>query len=336
MPRNAPAFWQKRSLAAVLLLPLSALFLLLAAARRQLFKLRIRRAVRLPVPVVVVGNIAVGGSGKTPVVEWLVARLREAGFTPGIVSRGYGGEVAGAVIVPPHGDVRLFGDEPVLLARVTACPVAVGADRPAAALALLQVHPECDVIVADDGLQHYPLARDVEIAVVDERTLGNRWLLPAGPLREGPGRLRDVDVVVAHGALSPALSSLLDGRAVFAMHLEGGEFRRLDGGACCNAEAFRARRVHGVAGIGRPERFFAQLTRMGLEVVPHPFPDHHPFTAADLDFAPGEPKILTSKDAVKCASFASADTWEFPVKAHIAAGAAERILEKLTHGRPTA
>ncbi|MCK0506309.1 tetraacyldisaccharide 4'-kinase [Aromatoleum anaerobium] len=336
MPRNAPAFWQTRSLAAVLLLPLSGLFLLLATARRQLFKLRIRRAVRLPVPVVVVGNIAVGGSGKTPVVEWLVARLREAGFTPGIVSRGYGSEVAGVVIVPPHGDARQFGDEPVLLARLTACPVAVGADRPAVAFALLQAHPECDVIVADDGLQHYPLARDVEIAVVDERTLGNRWLLPAGPLREGPGRLGDVDMIVAHGAMSPALSSLLDGRPVFAMHLEGGEFRRLDGSACCNAEAFRGRRVHALAGIGRPERFFAQLAGMGLDVVPHPFPDHHPFTAADLDFAPGEPKILTSKDAVKCASFASADTWEFPVKAHIAAGAAERILEKLTHGRPTA
>jgi tetraacyldisaccharide 4'-kinase len=337
MPHEAPAFWRSRSLPAAVLLPLGALFVLLAAVRRTLYRTGVLRAVRLPVPVVVVGNIAVGGSGKTPAVEWLVARLREAGYTPGIVSRGYGGRVAGVALVPRDGDPALFGDEPVLLARLTGCPLAVGADRPAAARALLEAHPQCDLIVADDGLQHYRLARDVEVAVVDEAALGNGWRLPAGPLREPLARLRTVDAILAHGALSPALARRLAGRPVFGMELVGDTFRPLGAaGAPRPAAAFRGQRMHAVAGIGRPERFFAQLEGLGIAVVPHPFPDHHRYAPQDLDFAPGEAKVLTSKDAVKCASFAPADCWEFPVAARIAPGAAERILEKLSHGRETA
>lgn len=337
MSRSAPAFWQSRSVAAVALLPLAVLFGLLSAIRRQLFRFGVLRPVRLPVPVVVVGNIAVGGSGKTPVVQWLVERLRAAGFTPGIVSRGYGGRVQGVAIVEPGGDPAVFGDEPVLLADTARCPVAVGADRPAAALELLRVHPQCDVVISDDGLQHYRLARDVEIVVVDERTLGNRWLLPAGPLREGIGRLASVDALLVHGPLSSALRRRVGDRPLFDMRLEGDTFRALrDPDLRCDASAFAGRTVHAVAGIGRPERFFAQLSAMGLDVVGHAFPDHHPFVPADLAFAPGEPKLLTSKDAVKCRSFAPADAWEFPVEARVAAGAAERILEKLTHGRPAA
>lgn len=321
---------------AFLLLPLAALFALLSGLRRRLFRLGALRTERLPVPVVIVGNIAVGGSGKTPVVDWLVEILRAAGFRPGVVSRGYGGRVETVALVPADGDPAYYGDEPILLARLTGCPLAVGADRPAAARALLSAHPECDVIISDDGMQHYRLGRDVEIAVLDEATLGNRWSMPAGPLREGVSRLREVDVVIAHGALSSAMGEALAGRPVFAMHLEGDRFCRLDDSETCPPEAFRGRRVHAIAGIGRPERFFAQLRAMGLDVVPHPFPDHHRFTAGDLVFAPGEPKVMTSKDAVKCASFATPDAWEFPVRAHIAPGAAERILEKLAHGRQTA
>lgn len=336
MSRKAPTFWQSRALPAASLLPLAAVFGGLAAVRRALFRLRLLRVERLPVPVVVVGNIAVGGSGKTPVVEWLVQALRAAGYTPGIVSRGYGGQVAKTALVPPGGDPALFGDEPVLLARLTGCPLAIGADRPAAARALLAAHPGCDVIVSDDGLQHYRLGRDVEIAVLDEATLGNGWLMPAGPLREAVARLREVDLIFAHGPLSAGLAGRLAGRAVFAMQLAGDRFRPLDGGETVPAHVFRGRRLHALAGIGRPERFFAQLSAMGLDVVPHPFPDHHRFTPGDLDFAPGEPKVMTSKDAVKCASFAPPDCWEFPVRAQIAPGAAQRILEKLTHGRQTA
>ena len=337
MPRRAPGWWRSRSWRAALLLPLAGLFAALAALRRALFRLGVLRGVRLPVPVVVVGNIAVGGSGKTPAVEWLVARLRAAGRTPGIVSRGYGGRVAGVALVPRDGDPALYGDEPVLLARLTGCPLAVGADRPAAARALLAAHPQCDVIVADDGLQHYRLARDVEVAVVDEATLGNTWRLPAGPLRESLARLRGVDVILAHGALSPALARRLAGLPVFAMELVGDTLRPLGTpGAARAVESFRGQRMHAVAGIGHPDRFFAQLQRLGIVVVPHPFPDHHRYAPRDLDFAPGEAKVLTSKDAVKCATFAPADCWEFPVTARIAPGAAERILERLSHGRETA
>lgn len=335
MPAQAPGFWQSRSLAAILMLPLSGLFWLLARTRRLLFRCGLLAVRRVPVPVVVVGNIAVGGSGKTPVVVWLVSRLREAGFTPGIVSRGYGGRVRGVALVGADDDPVECGDEPVLLAQLACCPVAIGADRAEAASALLAAHPDCDVVVSDDGLQHYRLHRDVEIAVVDEATLGNRWLLPAGPLREGLRRLREVDVVIAHGPLSPSLAAQLHGQPVFPMHLDGAHVRALADPADQRPLAdFRGRRVHAIAGIGRPQRFFAQLAAHGLDVVPHAFADHHRFSRTDLDVGPGEPKILTAKDAVKCRSFAPPDTWEFPVTAQIGAGALERIMEKLTHGRP--
>lgn len=342
MTRAAPAFWQHRGVRAAALLPLAGVFMALAEIRHALFRHGGLRAARLPVPVVVVGNIAVGGSGKTPVVAWLVERLRAAGWRPGIISRGYGAQrqERGAVLVTPDSDPLAFGDEAVLLARLCACPVVTAADRPAAARHLLETCPACDVIVSDDGMQHYRLHRDVEIAVVDERTLGNRWRLPAGPLREGVHRLRDVDVVLAHGPLSAELAAALSDTPVFDMRLQGTRFRSLcDPATECDAAAFGGRRVHAVAGIGRPERFFAQLSAMGLDVVPHAFPDHHPFCAADLDFAPGEPKIMTGKDAVKCQPFASADMWELPVTARVDEGAMQRIqrtLEKLRHGPQTA
>lgn len=337
MAAQAPAFWQQRKGLAAVLRPLSLVFGGLAALRRLLFRVRLLDEVRLPVPVIVVGNIAVGGSGKTPVVDWLVTVLRAAGRSPGIVSRGYGGAVEGVALVDRDSDPAQVGDEPVLLARLAGCPVAVGRDRPAAARALLAAHPECDLIVADDGLQHYRLARDIEIVVVDEATLGNAWLLPAGPLREPLARLAAVDLVIAHGELSASTRRALGVVPVFGMTLGGTGFRALrDPDEWRTASAFRGRPVHALAGIGRPERFFEQLRAMGLEVVGHPFPDHHAYVPADLDFAPGEAKLMTSKDAVKCAAFAPDNTWEFPVKATIGSGAAERILEKLSNGPQTA
>ncbi|HRQ46416.1 MAG TPA: tetraacyldisaccharide 4'-kinase [Rhodocyclaceae bacterium] len=334
---KAPDFWQTRFLPAMLLLPLAGLFGILSWVRRTLYRSGLVRAAPVPVSVIVVGNICVGGSGKTPVVAWLVERLRETGFRPGIVSRGYGGKSSGAALVVPDADPAIFGDEPVLLARLTRCPVVVGADRPAAVLSLLQAHPECNVIVSDDGLQHYRLRRDVEVVVVDERALGNRWLLPAGPLREGLWRLRSADVIVAHGDLSSHVREHLGAVPVASMTLEGDRLVSLGMPSETRALSdFAGMRVHAVAGIGHPERFFDQLGAMGLDIVPHAFPDHHRFSADDLAFAPGEPKILTAKDAVKCRAFAPADTWEFPVTAQIEPIALERILEKLSHGRQAA
>ena len=290
MAAKAPAFWSRRSHpAALALLPLSLLFRVLAGLRRRLYRAGVLSSVRLPVPVIVVGNIAVGGSGKTPVVEWLVRQLLAAGKRPGIVSRGYGSRQGDEVaLVPADGDPARFGDEPVLLARLCGCPVAIGRDRPAAAQALLQGHPECDVLISDDGMQHYRLARDLELAVVDERVLGNRWPLPAGPLREPLSRLAAVDLVIAHDGLSPLLRAALHLTPVFPMHLEGADFRSLaDPARLLPAVAFAGRRVHAVAGIGRPQRFFDQLASMGLDVVPHPFPDHHRFVAADIHVGHG-------------------------------------------------
>ncbi len=291
----------------------------------------------MPVPVIVVGNIAVGGSGKTPVVDWLAAELLAAGFSPGIVSRGHGGRIEGVAEVPADGEAAVFGDEPVLLARLTGRPLVVGRDRPAAVRELLRRHPGCDVVIADDGMQHYRLGRDLEIAVVDEATLGNGFVLPAGPLREPLGRLAEVDLIIAHGPLSAALRAQLAGVPVFAMRLQGGMLRALrDPARERPAADFRGRRVHAVAGIGRPQRFFDQLAALGMTVVPHPFPDHHRFRPADLAFGDDAPILMTAKDAVKCAPFAPEDCWEFPVRAQIGSGAAERILEKLKNGRATA
>ncbi len=336
MPGATPRFWQRRGLVAAVLLPLAGLFGSVAALRRALYRRGWMRSERLPVPVVVVGNIAVGGSGKTPVVLWLVDCLRAAGFTPAILSRGYGGRVAGPALVPAAANPEEFGDEPVLLAQSTACPVVIGADRPAAGRFLLERHPECNVLVSDDGLQHYALARDVEIVVVDEAVLGNRWMLPAGPLREGLGRLAQADLLVAHGAVSATVRAAAGRVPWVGMSLEGSEFVALaDSQRRARAADFGERPVHAVAGIGRPERFFGQLESMGLNVVRHPFPDHHAFTAADLAFAPGEPKILTAKDGVKCVSFATPDLWIFPVRARIGGNAESIIVEKLRRGSPT-
>lgn len=334
---SAPGWWQSRGVPAMLLYPLSLLFGLLAGARRSLYRMRVLRSVRPPLPVIVIGNVAVGGSGKTPVVDWLARIFTAAGRRPGIVSRGHGGRVDSVALVPPAGDPALFGDEPVLLARLTGCPVVVGRDRPAAIRELLRLHPHCDLVIADDGMQHYRLERDVEVAVVDEAVLGNRWLLPAGPLREPLGRLDEVDVLIAHGLLSAPLRARLAAHRIASMRLEGDCLRALRDPPRTQALAELAgRRVHAVAGIGRPQRFFDQLAAAGLQVVPHPFPDHHRYTASDLAFGDRDPIVMTSKDAVKCSSFAPDQCWELPVRAVIGSDAAERILEKLKNGPQTA
>ena len=335
MAHTAPRHWRSRSPLALGLYPLSLLFASLSALRRGLYRRSLLPRVRLPVPVVVVGNIAVGGSGKTPVVEWLVARLRDAGYSPGVVSRGYGGRFVGVRTVEPDADPEVVGDEPLCLARSCRCPVAIGVDRPAAADLL--VAAGCDVIVSDDGLQHYRMVRDVEVVVLDPLTLGNRWLLPAGPLREGVSRLASADVVIIHGEPDAVLRSVCAAVPTSRMRLLGDTVWSLAGdGAAQALSAFAGQRVHAYAGIGRPERFFAQLAAAGVDVVPHAFADHHRFVAADFDSADDAPKILTAKDAVKCQQFGLRNAWVLPVRAEIDAGAAERIVEMLEHGRKTA
>jgi tetraacyldisaccharide 4'-kinase len=325
--------WRRRGPLAVALLPATVLFASVAALRRCLYRLGLFEAVALPVPVVVVGNVTAGGSGKTPLVLYLARQLAACGRKPGIVSRGYGGRARAPREVSANCSPALVGDEPLLLARRAGCPVWIGRDRYAAARALLAAHPECDLVLSDDGLQHYRLARTVEIAVIGRCGLGNGWLLPSGPLREPAGRLAQVDAIVLNGEPPAAPGAAPPAR--FRMSLGGNRFLSLDGSAsACGPEAFRGRPVHAVAGIGDPQRFFQQLRALGLQPIEHPFPDHHPFAPEDLRFGDDLPILMTEKDGVKCAPFAPGGAWMLPVEAQLQPDLARWLLEKLDGRAP--
>lgn len=319
--------WYRLGVWHVLLLPLSWLFSLLAAGRRLAYRTELLKRHRAAVPVIVVGNISVGGTGKTPLVIWLVMQLRRAGYTPGIISRGYGGSCRGSHAVTADADPRQFGDEPVLLARRTGCPVWVGRDRVASQQALLRAHPACDVIVSDDGLQHYRLRRDVELVVVDaERKFGNGYLMPAGPLREPISRLQQVDAVVYHGRIETD--------SAFVMTLASGEIRSvLDAEHTVTVAALAAHQIHAVAGIGHPQRFFQQLAAMGLRVTPHAFADHHQFQPSDFRGLQGATVLMTEKDAVKCRAFAQPGWWYLPVDAVVDGALADYIVQCVKKSR---
>jgi tetraacyldisaccharide 4'-kinase len=317
--------WYRPEPAPALLRALSGLYGWVArwiAARRR------QRSVKLELPVIVVGNISVGGTGKTPFTIWLVEELRAQGLRPGIISRGYGGKSPQWPLrVTADTDPALCGDEPALMARRLGVPVAVAPDRVAAAK-LLIASGEVDLLIADDGLQHYRLARDFEICVVDGmRGVGNGALLPAGPLRETPARLATVNLIAVNGGRwrpDPAINTpLVDFQleADQAFELAGGEHRMLT--------EFRGTRVQAVAGIGHPTRFFTTLCGYGLEVHMHPFPDHHRFTAQDLQFGDDVPVLMTEKDAVKCTAFARPGLWYVPARARPAAGDAVRVQQLL-------
>jgi len=315
--------WYRITPLHVLLWPVSLLFHLIASIRRQLFRLGILSSVKLPVPVIIVGNITVGGTGKTPLTLWLAEQLLADGWHPGIISRGFGGSGNKAQEVLHNSDPATAGDEPVLMAQRMLCPVWIGRDRPAAANALLAAHPECDVIISDDGLQHYRLQRDMEIAVIDGmRRFGNGLLLPAGPLREAPSRLREVDAIVVNG-----------GKAVqgeYLMQLEGVQFYNLlNPEITATADDFQDLCVHAIAGIGHPERFFRHLEKLGLSPQTHAYPDHHRYCAADLAYADANALLMTEKDAVKCTEFADEKCWVLRVDAHLDSALAQLILEKI-------
>ena len=293
------------------LAPIAPLFRAVTVARRGLYRAGVLKSDRLPVPVVVIGNISVGGSGKTPLAIALARALADRGWHPGIVSRGYGAVSLEPRAVGADALADAVGDEPVLLAR-TGFPVWIGADRPRAARGLLAAHPECNVIITDDGLQHYALGRDVEIAVVDaSRGLGNGLPLPAGPLREPSSRLREADaVVLLGGTVTGAL-----GRE-FAMTFVGDRFVPVNArGEGAGAQAFRGPGVHALAGIGHPQRFFDHLKALGIAATCHAFPDHHRFTRKDLELPAASAILMTEKDAVKCTAFADDRCWALPIRA---------------------
>jgi tetraacyldisaccharide 4'-kinase len=328
------SIWYRTSPPPLPLRALSRLFGLIVRARRAAYRRRWLRAVRLPRPVIVVGNLSVGGSGKTPLVIWLAQRLRAAGLAPGIVLRGYGGSAARAntpLQVESDSDPAVVGDEAVLLRQRSAEPVAVGRDRASAARLLLR--QGVDVIISDDGLQHLALARDFEIAVIDgERGLGNGWLLPAGPLREPRSRLSQVDATVINGEGAFRSQWAAAGPRPLLMRLAGDCLLPLGGGAgTLPLSNLAGSRVHAVAGIGHPGRFFSQLRSAGLAVIEHPFPDHHRFRADELAFGDGLPLLTTEKDAVKCRQFGGPNRWYLPVSAVFAEADAAALLERLRH-----
>lgn len=317
-PRLMPGAWP--------LLLLSWIFGAAVWLRRGAYRAGLLRTVSLPVPVIVIGNITVGGAGKTPLTAWVVEQLRHAGLRPGIVSRGYGRTGRGLLQVTAKSSAAEAGDEPLMLAARLGCPVVVGADRVAAAERLLAAET-VDAVVCDDGLQHYRLGRDAEIAVVDgRRGLGNGLLLPAGPLRESRVRLRTVDAVVYNGG----------GRTGERMLLEPGAALALDGQRTCALRAFAGERVHAVAGIADPQRFFSMLDDLGLRVIAHAYPDHHRFQASDVRFDDGLAVLMTEKDAVKCRTWADQRHWFIPVEAKLedaARGAVCRALRRALAGR---
>jgi tetraacyldisaccharide 4'-kinase len=297
--------------------PLSLFFALMVGLRRVLYRLGVFKVERMPVPVVVVGNLNVGGSGKTPLTIALVEQLRQAGFTPAIISRGYGGSARKAMPVRSDSDPAVVGDEPVLLVRRAECPLWIGRRRVEAARALLAFHPEVDVLIADDGLQHLALARDVELVVVDgARGFGNGRMLPAGPLREPLSRLKQVDAVVINGEQTLA-SDLELSCPRFSMRIVGNDFVNLtQPDRRVGAEFFLGQPIHALAGIGHPQRFFDQLAASGIKAHVQAFADHHAYVADDL---PAGAVLMTEKDAVKCANLGHrlgrSDLWFLAVDA---------------------
>ncbi|MES2181995.1 MAG: tetraacyldisaccharide 4'-kinase [Pseudomonadota bacterium] len=328
--------WLGYSLWHILLMPLSWFFGAVTYIRKLLYQIGWLSSVRLAVPVIVVGNINVGGTGKTPLVIWLAEQLQLAGYKPGIISRGYGGNVTEVQTVLVGSDPQQVGDEPVLIAKRTLCPVFVSPDRVSAGLALLQAHPECNVIISDDGLQHYRLRRDVEIVVFDSvKGFGNSALLPAGPLRESQARLKTVDAVVSNGKIvdSKVLLQCADLKLI-EMSLESGDFYNLlDHSKRCDASAFAQQKILAIAGIGNPERFFQQLCHLGLGFQTHRYADHHAFQSQDFASVAADIIVMTEKDAVKCQSFAQSNFWVLPVRAVINSDLIAVILNKLNVGK---
>ncbi len=294
-----------------MLLPLLVVFVLIAKCRRY-WILRYTQK-RLVTPVIVVGNISVGGTGKTPVLIALVKWLQQQGFNPGVISRGYGGKAGHyPYLLSAASTATEAGDEPITIYQQTGCSVCVGADRVAVAKVLEDEN--CDVLVSDDGLQHYRLGRDIEIAVVDgQRGLGNGWRLPVGPLREPASRLRAVDWVVVNSPDDNFVLPGLDDLFYVPMQICAQELINLQSGENISIAEFGSGPVNAVAGIGNPQRFLNTLTGLGITAELRDFPDHHTYTANDLQFANKLPVVMTEKDAVKCLGFAQPNWFYLPI-----------------------
>ena len=319
-----------------LLLPVSWLYALLHGIRALPYRVGIRSPAKPGVPVIVVGAISVGGSGKTPLVIALGRHLRQQGYRPGVISRGYRGQsVAWPRLVDSDTPASEVGDEAVLIRSSADLPVAAGPSRIEDARLLID-RCGCDIIISDDGFQHFALGRDLDVVVVDSDIgIGNGWCLPAGPLREPRSGLGRADIVVENGT-----SADTGTKGDHAMRMEFLQARNLGNGAVSEVAGFAGSRVHAVAALGNPQRFFRQLEDLGLDIERHPFPDHHPFRAEDLEFAGDAPVLMTEKDAVKCLDMPNAQRlWAVEARAVVDDGFYSRVsraLEQLNPAGPGA
>lgn len=311
--------WSTRNWLTIVLLPVSLLYRVIIAKKRQSFLTTPPPKHR--VPVIVVGNIYVGGTGKTPVVIYLVNLLQKQGYKPAVISRGYGAKIDQTLLVTDASIADEVGDEPLLIFNNCKIPVVVNPKRNSSVEYLLE-NTDCNIIISDDGLQHYALNRDIEIVVFDaQKGIGNGFLLPSGPLREPFSRAKAADFTLVNGN-----SSFIQGHNFilsieYAQNMVTGEKVRL--------KDLTAEKVHAVAGIGNPARFFSALKNKGLHIIAHEFADHYPYTEKTLDFIDGFPVLMTEKDAVKCQGFAKSDWWTVPADTVFVNGFAEQLLEKL-------
>jgi tetraacyldisaccharide 4'-kinase len=324
--------WHTKHPLGMLLLPLSWFYTLVIIVRRLCYQSGLIAVNQIDAPVIIVGNITVGGTGKTPLVIWLAEYFKSKGFKPGIVSRGYGGKLSGKTQqVRADSDPLLVGDEPVLIAKRTSCPVAIAIQRRKAAEELIK-HCDCDLILCDDGMQHYSLDRDLEIAVIDgQRRFGNNHCLPAGPLREPISRLKSVDFVV---------SKYIAGRHEYKMEYSYGDLVSLkDPTKTMPISNLNGQSVHAVAGIGNSNRYYSYLRNQKLNLIIHDYPDHHSFTAEDIKFNDGLEVVMTEKDAVKCNDYATGHHWYLPITATLPESFTVRLdslMKEIINGQKTA
>jgi len=321
--------WYKEMYLSSMFMPLSMLYVDIIRVRRFLYQIGVFKTTKIPAPVIVIGNITVGGTGKTPLVIWLAEQLIAHGYQPGVISRGYAGsQTDSPQIVKSNSDPSLVGDEAVLLARRCHCPVVVAKKRVEAARELLANFP-CNVIISDDGLQHLALFRDIEIVVIDGlRRFGNGYCLPVGPLREPQERVKRVDFVVVNGADELEANEI-------AMTCQGNDVINLQTGEKKLLADFKTAKLHAIAAIGNPQRFFSMLKSAGFDIDEHAFQDHHDFKAEDLYFKDDNPVLMTEKDAVKCRKFAQAKHWYLPIDAKLPESFSQKLLKLLqekSHG----
>ncbi len=321
LARQLEKAWYGKTGLTLILRPLSWLFIFLSGVRRFLYRTGIKKQVALSVPVIVVGNLTVGGTGKTPLVIWIANYLKQAGFKPGIISRGYGGKAHyWPQQVRPDADPVMVGDEALVIARRTQCPMAVGPNRVAAGQALQQ-YADVDVIISDDGLQHYSLARNIEVLVIDGiRRFGNGLCLPAGPLRERVSRKETVDFIVTNGIAA---------QGEYAMVVRGNDLVNLKTEKAIPLSELKGKQVIAIAGIGNPDRFFNYLRSNGLRLETRAFSDHYNFTPDSLPFDNDETVIMTEKDAVKCRRFARDNWWYLPVDVKLTEKFGLSLINKL-------